>query len=82
MIPALAQYNTMTIITSFPSDPTILSTKKFYLSKDAGEIPHLVESNYSVWSNSMKMHLYSINAPDILLSNKIQPKENDTECEN
>jgi hypothetical protein len=72
----------MTTITSFPSDPTILPTKNFYLSKDAGEIPLLVESNYSIWSNLMKMHLDSINTLNIVVGNKIQPEENDTECEN
>jgi hypothetical protein len=30
----------------------------------------------------MKMHLDSINALDIVLGNKIQPEQNDTECEN
>jgi hypothetical protein len=83
MSPALAQYNTMsTTITFFPSDPTILPTKKFYLSKDASETPLLLEPNYSIWGNLMRTHLDSINTLDIVLSNKIQPEENDTECEN
>jgi hypothetical protein len=62
--PALAQHNTMATITSFPSDLTILPTKNTFLPQDSGEIPLLVESNYSVWSNLMKMQLDSIITPD------------------
>jgi hypothetical protein len=61
---------------------TIYNLTPFYLSKDVGEIPVLVESNYSVRSNLMKMHLDPTNAVDIVLGKKTQPEENNTDCEN
>ena len=53
-------------MSTIAGNPTVSSTKTFFLSKYAGEVPLLNESNYAVWSNLMKMHLDSIDALDIV----------------
>ena len=62
-------------MSAIASIPTLPPSKTFYLSKDAGEIPLLSDSNYAIWSNLMKMHLESISALDIVVGTEDKPDE-------